>query len=51
MAGTSVSGGQAGFGARGWAMIALINLMWGLNIIAAKMAVDMTSPLTAAFLR
>jgi O-acetylserine/cysteine efflux transporter len=32
-------------------VIVLINLMWGLNIIAAKMAVDIVSPLTAAFLR
>ena len=28
-----------------------MNLMWGLNIIAAKMAVDQISPLTAGFLR
>jgi O-acetylserine/cysteine efflux transporter len=30
---------------------ALINLCWGLNIIAVKMAVEATAPFTAAFLR
>lgn len=28
-----------------------MNLMWGLNLIAVKMAVDLISPLTAAWLR
>lgn len=33
-------------------LIALvINLMWGLNLIAVKMAVDLISPMTAAWLR
>lgn len=30
---------------------AVMNLMWGLNLIAVKMSVDLVSPLTAAFLR
>ena len=30
---------------------AAINLMWGLNIIAVKMAVSATAPFAAAFLR
>lgn len=33
-------------------LIALvINLMWGMNLIAVKMAVDLISPMTAAWLR
>ena len=28
-----------------------MNLMWGLNLIAVKMGVDLVSPLTAAWLR
>jgi O-acetylserine/cysteine efflux transporter len=42
---------QPRLGARDLAVAALMNLMWGLNIIAAKMAVVEIEPLTAAFLR
>jgi O-acetylserine/cysteine efflux transporter len=38
-------------GARDLAVAALMNVMWALNIIAAKMAVTEVAPLTAAFLR
>lgn len=38
-------------GARDLAVAALMNTMWALNIIAAKMAVTEVAPLTAAFLR
>jgi O-acetylserine/cysteine efflux transporter len=34
-----------------FAIAAVMNLMWGLNIIAAKMAVEQLAPLTAGFLR
>ncbi|MEG3085862.1 DMT family transporter [Sphingomonas sp. PB4P5] len=36
---------------RDFAIAAVMNLMWGLNIIAVKMAVTQMSPLTAGFLR
>jgi len=38
-------------GARDFAVAAVMNLFWGLNMIAAKMAVTELAPLTAAFLR
>lgn len=38
-------------GPRDIAVAALMNVMWALNIIAAKMAVTEVAPLTAAFLR
>jgi O-acetylserine/cysteine efflux transporter len=38
-------------GTRDLAVAALMNVMWALNIIAAKMAVMAIPPLTAAFLR
>ncbi len=38
-------------GARDLSVAALMNVMWALNIIAAKMAVTEVAPLTAAFLR
>lgn len=41
----------AAFGARDLAVVLVMNLMWGLNIIAVKMAVDTIAPLTAGFLR
>jgi len=41
----------AGLRATDILVAALINLVWGLNIIAVKMAVVATAPLTAAFLR
>jgi len=40
-----------GFGPRDYAVAAVMNLMWGLNIIAVKMAVETIAPLTAAMLR
>ncbi len=42
---------RPGFGATDIAEAAGMNILWGLNIIAVKMAVDAVSPLTAAFLR
>lgn len=41
----------AGFGADDIVAILLINLMWGLNIVAVKLSVDLIAPFTAAFLR
>jgi O-acetylserine/cysteine efflux transporter len=38
-------------GARDFAVAAVMNLLWGMNIIAVKMAVIEIPPLTAAFLR
>lgn len=32
-------------------ILLLINLMWGLNIVAVKLSVDLVEPFTAAFLR
>jgi len=40
-----------GMHARDLAAAAMINLFWGFNIIAVKMAVVATAPFTAAFLR
>jgi O-acetylserine/cysteine efflux transporter len=45
------SGEQTRFGTQDFVVIAAMNLMWGLNLIAVKMAVDLISPMTAAFLR
>lgn len=42
---------QPRLGPRDLAVAALMNVMWALNIIAAKMAVTEVAPLTAAFLR
>ena len=42
---------QPRLGARDLAVAALMNLLWGMNIIAVKMAVIEIPPLTAAFLR
>lgn len=42
---------QSRLSARDLAVAALMNVMWALNIIAAKMAVLEITPLTAAFLR
>lgn len=47
----SVTDKPTGFTARDLAIAAAMNLMWGLNLIAVKMAVDLISPLTAAWLR
>jgi O-acetylserine/cysteine efflux transporter len=41
----------AGFAADDLVAIVLINLMWGLNIVAVKLSVDLIAPFTAAFLR
>ena len=38
-------------GPRGLAVAAIMNLVWGLNIIAVKMGVEVTGPFTAAALR
>lgn len=40
-----------GLGPRDLAVAAAMNILWGLNIIAVKMAVTEIAPLTAAFLR
>ncbi len=40
-----------GLSARDLVVAAAMNLMWGLNLIAVKMAVDLVAPLTAAWLR
>lgn len=41
----------ARFGLRDLMVVIGMNILWGLNIIAVKIAVDTISPLTAAFLR
>ena len=40
-----------GLTARDLLIASAMNLMWGLNLIAVKMGVDLVSPLTAAWLR
>jgi|CXWL01.1.fsa_nt_gi O-acetylserine/cysteine efflux transporter len=40
-----------GLTARDILIACVMNLMWGLNLIAVKMGVDLVSPLTAAWLR
>jgi O-acetylserine/cysteine efflux transporter len=47
----SVIDKPTGFTARDLAIAAAMNLMWGLNLIAVKMGVDLTAPLTAGWLR
>jgi O-acetylserine/cysteine efflux transporter len=42
---------SGGFTARDFAIAAVMNVMWGLNLIAVKMAVDLVAPLGAAWLR
>ena len=42
---------QPGLGPRDIAVAAVMNLLWGMNIIAVKMSVTEIPPLTAAFLR
>jgi O-acetylserine/cysteine efflux transporter len=39
------------FGTRDMCVTAIMNMMWGLNLVAVKMAVDLIEPLTAAALR
>ena len=40
-----------GFTTRDFAAAAAMNLMWGLNLIAVKMGVDLVAPMTAGWLR
>lgn len=40
-----------GLTAKDFAVAAAMNVLWGLNIIAVKMAVDLIAPMTAALLR
>jgi O-acetylserine/cysteine efflux transporter len=42
---------QHRFGSLDMLVVIVMNLMWGLNLIAVKMAVDLVQPMTAAFLR
>jgi O-acetylserine/cysteine efflux transporter len=42
---------QSGLGPRDIAVAVVMNLLWGMNIIAVKMSVTEIPPLTAAFLR
>ena len=42
---------QSGFTARDIAIAATMNMMWGLNLIAVKMGVDLIAPMTAGWLR
>ncbi|MES3153266.1 DMT family transporter [Sphingomonas faeni] len=39
------------FGLRDFVVVVLMNVLWGLNIIAVKMAVSAIAPMTAGFLR
>lgn len=41
----------APFGTRDLLVVVAMNILWGLNIIAVKMAVEAIAPLTAGFLR
>lgn len=41
----------AGLGPRDLMVAAMMNVMWGLNIVAVKMSVELFDPFTAAFLR
>ena len=47
----SGEGQTRGFGARDLIVVAAMNVLWGFNIIAVKMAVSDIAPLTAGFLR
>lgn len=50
--GLGVTDSQAsGFGPRDIVVAIMMNVLWGLNIIAVKMAVEATGPFTAAMLR
>lgn len=48
---TSRHPAHEGLTARDILIACVMNLMWGLNLIAVKMGVDLVSPLTAAWLR
>lgn len=45
------AGLQKSLGARDLMVATVMNILWGLNIIAVKMAVDVIAPMTAAALR
>jgi O-acetylserine/cysteine efflux transporter len=47
----SGEGQTRGFGAHDLIVVAAMNILWGFNIIAVKMAVSEIAPLTAGFLR
>jgi O-acetylserine/cysteine efflux transporter len=42
---------RSGFGPRDLAVVVAMNVLWGLNIVAVKVAVDQIAPLTAGLLR
>ncbi len=42
---------RPGFGPRDLTVVAMMNIFWGLNIIAVKESVDQIAPLTSGFLR
>jgi O-acetylserine/cysteine efflux transporter len=46
-----VSAPSTRFGPTDLGVAAVMNIMWGLNLIAVKMAVDLIQPMTAALLR
>lgn len=48
-AGTATT--SAGFGPRDWVVLLAMTIVWGLNIIFSKLAVDAIAPMTAAFMR
>lgn len=47
----SGEGQTRGFGAQDLIVVAAMNILWGFNIIAVKMAVSSIAPITAGFLR
>ncbi|MDB5706108.1 MAG: Integral rane protein [Sphingomonas bacterium] len=47
----SSQGQNRGFGVQDLIVVAAMNILWGFNIIAVKMAVSAIAPLTAGFLR
>ena len=47
----SSEGRNRGFGVQDMIVVAAMNILWGFNIIAVKMAVTAIAPLTAGFLR
>ena len=48
---TSGEGPTRGFGAKDLVVVAGMNVLWGFNLIAVKMAVNEIAPLTAGFMR
>lgn len=51
MSTTPATPAVSGFGARDLAVVVMMNLLWGLNIIAVKTAVELVPPLAAGMLR